>query len=73
MAVLTRALEGVWQITYDVEARQLFVVGNFGIRLSVNEFLASNEGTAAETTLEGLIIDMFLNTEDDDDRAEGPN
>jgi hypothetical protein len=73
MAVLTRSLEGAWQITYDVEARQLFVVGNLGNRLSVNEFLALNEGTAAETTLEGLIIDMFLNTPEDDDRAEGPN
>jgi hypothetical protein len=62
MSVMTRSLEGAWQITYDNEAKQLLIVGNSGERLSVNAFLALNEGTAAEMELEGLIVDMFSNT-----------
>jgi len=48
MSVMTRSLEGAWQITYDNEAKQLLIVGSSGERLSVNAFLALNEGTAAE-------------------------
>lgn len=61
MSVMTRSLEGAWQITYDNEAKQLLIVGNSGERLSVNAFLALNEGTAAEMALEGLIVDMLAN------------
>ena len=68
MSVMTRSLEGAWQITYDNEAKQLLIVGSSGERLSVNAFLALNEGTAAEE-LEGLIVDMFSNTPEDGDRA----
>jgi hypothetical protein len=72
MAVMTRSLEGAWLITYDVEARQLFVVGSSGKQFSINEFLALNRGTAAEVMLEGLIIDMFPNTPEDGDCAQRP-
>jgi hypothetical protein len=70
MSVMTRSLEGAWQITYDNEARQLLIVGSSGERLSVNAFLALNEGTAAEE-LEGLIVDMFSNTPEDVNGASG--
>jgi hypothetical protein len=63
-------LEGAWQITYDNEAKQLLIVGSSGERLSVNAFLALNEGTAAEE-LEGLIVDMFSNTPEDINGASG--
>ena len=71
MSVMTRSLEGAWQITYDNEAKQLLIVGNSGERLSVNAFLTLNEGTAAEMELEGLIVDMFSNTREERNGASG--
>jgi hypothetical protein len=65
MSVMTRSLDGAWHITYDSEAKELLVVGDAGERFSVNDFLSLNKSTGAEMELEGLIIDMFPNTQED--------
>ena len=67
MSVMTRSLDGAWHITYDTEAKELLVVSDAGERFSINEFLALNKSTNAEMELEGLIVDLFPNTQEDMD------
>jgi hypothetical protein len=38
MSVMTRLLDGAWQITYDIDAKELLVVGDAGERFSVMNF-----------------------------------
>jgi hypothetical protein len=70
MTVIARPLvEGdPWQIVYNTNTRELFVQSNSHPRqLTINEFLASEPTTSAAMVLEGLIIDMFPNSDDDAD------
>jgi hypothetical protein len=73
MAVMTMPLDAAWEITYDSEGRELFIAGISGERFSVNELLSFTKGTNAGQRLEGLIVDIFPNTEKEERTDRGAN